>query len=218
MEGRSAAGVDGAPLGAAVIDITRAADRYVTEQPGITTWHSFSSGSYFDPDNVAFGRLIACDEHLLAPGAGFEPHPHARVELVSWVLDGTLEHRDAAGRRRLIISGAAQYQVAGTGIRHAERNASSLEPLRFVQLWLMSDEDAPGYDVAEPPLQLSVGRFDVLRRCRSTRVEAPLVHLSVGSGNFHVAGVDLSRGDTVRATDRVEVDGDGELLVVTVEP
>jgi quercetin 2,3-dioxygenase len=197
-----------------VIDIRRAGERYVTEQPGITTWHCFSSGAYFDPDNVALGRLIACDEHLLAPGAGFEAHAHRLVELVSWVVDGTLEHRDAAGRRRLIPHGDAQYQRAGDGIRHVERNASALEPLRFVQLWLMSDEELPGYDVAPPPIRTSTARFDVLRRCRSTRFAAPLVHLFVTAGNYHVAGQDLVAGDSVRAPDVVEVDGDGELLVV----
>ncbi|HKC27422.1 MAG TPA: pirin family protein [Jatrophihabitans sp.] len=197
--------------------IRRASERYVTTQPGITTWSCFSSGPNFDPDNVSFGRLITCDEHLVAPGAGFESHAHARVELVSWVLDGTLEHRDEAGRRQLIIAGAAQYQLTGTGIRHAELNASSLEPLHFVQLGLLTDEELPAYDVAAPPLTLTAGRFDVLRRCRSTRIVAPLVHLFVAIGNFHVAGHDLVSGDSVRATDAVEIDGDGELLVVTVD-
>jgi redox-sensitive bicupin YhaK (pirin superfamily) len=202
----------------ATVTVRRASERYVTNQPGITSWSCFSSGPHFDPDNIAFGRLITCDEHLVAPGAGFEPHAHTRVELVSWVVDGTLEHRDAAGRRRLITAGAAaQYQLTGSGIRHAERNASSLEPLRFVQLGLMTDEELPEYDVAPPPLTLSVGRFDVLRRCRSTRIVAPLVHLFVAAGNFHVAGHDLVSGDSVRATADVEIDGDGELLVVTVE-
>lgn len=197
-----------------MIAVRRAAERYRTDQAGITSWHCFSSGAYYDPDNVAFGRLIACDEHLLRPGAGFEPHPHAGVELVSWVLDGTLEHRDAAGRRRLIWPGRAQYQLAGSGIRHAERNGSALEPLRFVQLWLMTDEELPGYDVAAPPLTLSVGRFDVVHRCRSTRIAASLIHLFVGSGSFHAGGSDLAAGDSVRATGAIEVDGDGELLVL----
>jgi redox-sensitive bicupin YhaK (pirin superfamily) len=197
-------------------EVLRAADRYRTDLPGITTWHCFSSGAHYDPDNVALGRLIACDEHLLVPGAGFDTHPHARVELVSWVLDGTLEHRDGAGRRRLIWPGHAQYQCAGSGIRHAERNGSALEPLRFVQFWLMTDEELPGYDVATPPLTLSVGRFDVLRRARGTRIGAPLVHLFVARGNFHVAGSDLAIGDSVRAAGAVEVDGDGELLVLAL--
>ena len=200
-----------------MIDVRRAAARYVTEQPGIRSWHCFSSGPYYDPDNVAFGRLIACDEHLLAPSAGFGPHPHAGVELVSWVLDGTLEHRDAAGGSRLIPPGSAQYQLAASGIRHAERNASTLEPLRFVQLSFLTDAELPSYDIAPPPMTLSVGEFDVLRRCRSARIEAPLVHLFVGGGNFHVGGADLVPGDSVRAAGSVEVDGDGELLVVMVE-
>jgi redox-sensitive bicupin YhaK (pirin superfamily) len=194
--------------------IVRAAERYRAEQPGITTWHCFSAGAYYDPDNVAFGRLVACDEHLLMPGAGFDAHPHAGVELVSWILDGTLEHWDAAGRRRLIWPGRAQYQLAGSGIRHTERNASALEPLHFVQFWLMTDEELPGYDVTEPPVTLSVGRFDVRRRCRGTGIAAPLIHLFVAGGNFHVSGVDLSVGDSVRAAGEVEVDGDGELLVL----
>jgi redox-sensitive bicupin YhaK (pirin superfamily) len=197
-----------------VIDVRRAADRYRTDHDGVTSWHSFSSGAYYDPDNVAFGRLVACDEHLLRPGAGFGAHPHARVELVSWVLDGTLAHEDSAGRRVLVVPGHVQYQCAGTGIRHVERNASSLEALRFVQLWLMSDAELPGYDVGPPPMTLSVGSLDVLRRCRGARVDAELVHLYVGSGNFHVAGSDLAAGDSVRAAGGVEVDGDGELLVL----
>jgi redox-sensitive bicupin YhaK (pirin superfamily) len=201
-----------------MIDIRRAAYRYRTEHDGIVSWHCFSSGAYFDPDNVAFGRLIACDEHLVEPGAGFESHAHARVELVSWVLDGTLEHRDAAGRRRLIINGAVQRQLAGAGIRHSERNDSSLEPLRFVQLWLMSDEEQPGYDAAAPPIELTAGHFDVLRRCRGTRIEASLVHLFVAAGSFHVAGADLFAGDSVRAAGDVEVDGDGQLLVLNLSP
>ncbi len=200
-----------------MIAIHRAADRCRTDQPGITTWHCFSSGSHFDPDNVAFGRLIAVDEHLVAPGAGFEPHAHTGVELLSWVVDGTLEHRDAAGRRQLIWPGEVQYQLAGSGIRHAERNGSSLEPLRFVQLWLMTGEELPSYSVSTPPVALSVGQFDVLHRCRGTRIEAPLVHLFVGSGNFHVGGSDLAAGDSVRAAAAAEVDGDGELLVIRVE-
>lgn len=197
--------------------VRRAGDRYRVEQPGITSWHCFSAGAFYDPDNVAFGRLIACDEHLLAPGAGFEPHAHSGVELVSWVLDGTLEHTDATGRRQLIGDGQAQYQLAGSGIRHAERNASRLEPLRFIQLWLMTDAELPAYDVAVPPLRLSVGDFDVLRRCRGRMIEAALVHLFVARGNFHLAGTDLAAGDSARVAGSVEIDGDGELLVIRLD-
>jgi hypothetical protein len=195
----------------------RASERYRSESPGITSWHCFSAGASFDPDNVAFGPVVACDEHLVDPGAGFEPHAHAGVELISWVLDGTLAHWDAAERRHLIAPGRAQYQVAGAGIRHAERNASAIEPLHFVQFSIMTDAELSAYDIAEPPLTLSVGRFDVLSRCRGTRLDAALIHLFVTRGNFHVAGSDLVAGDSVRAVGSVEIDGDGQLLVVTVD-
>jgi hypothetical protein len=198
------------------IDVRRAADRYRVEHDGITTWHCFSAGPYYDPDNVALGRLVASDEHVLAPGAGFDDHAHTGVELVSWILDGTLAHWDSAGRRHLVQPGTVQYQAAGAGIRHAERNGSALEPLHFVQLALLSDSEQPDYRLAHPPLPLGVGWFDVLRRCRGGKVAAPLVHLFVGRGNFHVAGFDLAAGDSVRAAGPLELDGDGELLVVTV--
>jgi redox-sensitive bicupin YhaK (pirin superfamily) len=199
-----------------VIAVHRSADRYRTDQPGITTWHSFSSGPHYDPANLAFGPVVACDEHLVDPGAGFGEHPHARVELVSWVLDGSLEHADATGRTRVVVPGKAQYQLAGTGIRHAERNASASAPLHFVQFWLLTDEDVPDYDLATPPLNLAVGRFSVLRGCD----EQPLpltskVHVYVGTGVYDVSGRDLRPGDSLRASDeRLTVTGDGELLVL----
>ncbi|HET6877455.1 MAG TPA: pirin family protein [Jatrophihabitans sp.] len=198
-----------------MIDIRRAGERFRTEEPGITTWHSFSSGPHYDPHNLSFGPVVACDEHLVDPGAGFARHPHARVELISWVLGGTLLHEGSAGRARMIAPPQAQYQLAGTGIEHVERNPSSIEPLHFVQLWLLSDEDVPDYDVAEPPLRLCDGKFSVLRRCRDERLHAPLLHLYVARGNFHLAGQDLAAGDSVRAANEtLELDGDGELLVV----
>jgi redox-sensitive bicupin YhaK (pirin superfamily) len=199
------------------MEIRRAAERYRVEQPGIVSWHCFSSGSYFDPDNTAFGRLIACDEHLVAPAAGFADHAHAGTELISWVLDGTLAHRDSAGRRHLVQPGAVQYQATGSGIRHSEYNGSSLEPLRFIQLAFLSDVELPAYELGAPPFALSVGRFDILTRCRTTVVDAPFVHLFVAAGNFHVAGSDIATGDSVRAAGALQIDGDGELVVVTVD-
>lgn len=202
-----------------MIDVRRAADRYVESSAGITTRHCFSAGRFYDPANLSFGAVVACDEHLLDPGAGFPRHPHARVEIVSWVLEGTLLHADASGRRRMITPGRAQYQLAGVGIEHSEANASSIEPLHFVQLWLLTDEDVPDYDVCSPPVRLTSGTFDVHRRCRDLRLYASQLHLYVARGNFHVHGHDLAAGDSVRASDQpVIVDGDGELLVVaTVE-
>jgi hypothetical protein len=202
-----------------MIEIRRAGDRFRTQQPGITTWHSFSSGPHFDAENLSFGPVVACDEHLLDPGAGFDRHPHARVELITWVLDGALRHEDDATRIRVVTPGLAQYQLTGLGIEHVERNASDTEPLHFVQLWLLTDEDLPDYDLAAPPLTLSTGTFSVLRRPRNTRLPpAAAVHLYVAVGRFSVAGFDLGPGDSVRASEvALDVEGDGELLVTAAE-
>jgi hypothetical protein len=203
-----------------VIQVRRAADRFRTLQSGITTWHSFSSGAHYDPDNLSFGPVVACDEHLVDPCAGFARHPHARVELISWVVEGALHHDDGAGRVQVVVPGRAQYQLAGLGIEHAERNASESEPLHFVQLWLMCDEDVPDYDVAAPPLRLAAGAFRVVRAARDERVvAAPFVHLYVAAGRYAVGGHDLGPGDSLRAAgEALDVDGDGQLLIVaTVE-
>jgi redox-sensitive bicupin YhaK (pirin superfamily) len=199
-----------------MISVHQAADRFRTVQPGITTWHSFSSGAHYDPANLSFGPVVACDEHLLDPGAGFADHPHTRIELVTWVLDGSLEHEDPTGRTRVVAPGQAQYQLAGSGVRHAERNASSSAPLHFIQLWVLTEEDVPDYDLAPPPLNLSVGTFSVLRSCQGDTVAAgSAVHLYVGTGRFEVAGHELSPGDSLRAAgERLAVTGVGELLVL----
>jgi redox-sensitive bicupin YhaK (pirin superfamily) len=198
--------------------IARSGARFETLQPGIRTRHSFSSGAHYDPANLSFGPVIACDEHQLDPGAGFELHPHARVELVSWVLDGALQHDDAMGRSRVVVPGQAQYQSAGIGIQHTERNASKSEPLHFVQMWMLTDEDVPDYDLARPPLTLSAGRFSVVRRVRDEPLpRADFVHAYVAQGRFTVGDDELVAGDSIRAIDEdLRVDGDGELLVLTL--
>lgn len=200
-----------------MIRVHRAAERFRTDQPGITTWHSFSSGAHYDPDNVAFGPVVACDEHRLEPGAGFTRHRHARVELVSWVLDGTLRHEDGAGRNGDVPAGSAQYQLAGGGIEHVERNASESAPLHFVQLWLLTDAPAPAYASGAPPQALRHGSFDVLRGSGEV-APAPFVHLYVAAGEFEVAGLAVTAGDSLRAASQVvTVTGSGQLLVVSVE-
>lgn len=196
-----------------MIAVHRAGDRFVTTQPGITTWHCFSSGSHYDPANVAFGPLIAVDEHLVAPRSGFAAHRHRAVELVSWVLEGELWHYDPTGHASPITPGQVQYQHAGSGIEHTERNDMQ-EPLRFVQMWLTAEAGRPRYAVAEPPLSLSAGEFAV-HRAGSAAFAGP-VHLYVAGGSFAVGGSVLGQGDSVRADEPVTVDGAGELLVLTL--
>ncbi|SEN28984.1 hypothetical protein SAMN05216267_1003228 [Actinacidiphila rubida] len=120
---------------------------------GVETSHAFSFGGHYDPENVAFGHLVACNEESLAPGAGFAEHPHRDTEIVTWVLDGTLEHRDDHGRTALLAAGDLQRLSAGTGVRHTERNAGP-QPLRFLQMWLRPDPfgGPPEYTAVTAPV------------------------------------------------------------------
>ena len=165
--------------------IVRGADRYRTVQPGIETWHEFSAGPHYDPANLAFGSLIGVDEHRLAPGARFERHAHRGVEIVSYVIDGALDHD---GTR---VTGLLR-QVAGDGIEHVEGNASQTEPLVLLQFTFLG---APGLPVR-------------LRDCPTELTAPSYVHVLTGTH----AG--LATGDSIRATEDVALRGTGQILVV----
>lgn len=198
-----------------MIEIRLAAARYETAQPGITTWHCFSAGTHYDPDNTAFGALIALDEHVVAPGAGFGRHAHRGVDIVSWVLAGTLRHEDSSGRGELVRPGTALHQSTGSGIEHTERNASGTDPLRFIQLVLLGAATPPCQLSAAPPLLLGGGEFAVLHPTAPVELPAAVhLHLYVASGTVGAAGQTLHPGDSVRVrNEAVTVDGAGEVLL-----
>jgi redox-sensitive bicupin YhaK (pirin superfamily) len=138
-----------------VVDVRRSADRARTTTEGIDSRHSFAFGAHYDPDNTHFGVLLAVNEDVIAPGAGYDTHPHRDVEILTWVLDGVLVHRDSTGRTALARSGLVQRLSAGSGVRHSERNDPWLvDPdadrdarVHLVQMWVQPDTDAgePGY-------------------------------------------------------------------------
>lgn len=123
------------------LEVRRAADRAVTRAAGLTSWHAFSTTGTYDPGNTSFGVLVALDEHRLPPGSGFAAHPHRDLEIVTWVLQGTLAHRDSGGAAGVLRPGDVQVLSAGSGVVHEERHAGGAdEPLHLLQAWLVPDE------------------------------------------------------------------------------
>jgi redox-sensitive bicupin YhaK (pirin superfamily) len=121
------------------IDVRRPEDRLHTTLDWLDSWHSFSFGHHYDPANVAHGLLIVHNDDTVAPGRGFGMHSHRDMEIVTWVLEGELRHRDSEGNDAVIYPGLAQRMSAGTGITHSEWNASEAEPVHFLQMWVPPD-------------------------------------------------------------------------------
>jgi redox-sensitive bicupin YhaK (pirin superfamily) len=126
--------------------------------------HSFSFGNYFDPEHMGFGSLRVINEDLVQPGAGFGAHGHRDMEIVTYVLEGALAHRDSLGNGSEIRPGDVQRMSAGTGIRHSEFNASDEDPVRFLQIWILPREEglSPGYEQRHFPRESLEGGLTLL--------------------------------------------------------
>jgi quercetin 2,3-dioxygenase len=142
----------------ATVDVRRAADRFKSDFGWLDSKHSFSFGRHFSRTNTHHGLLLVNNDDVVDAGTGFDTHPHQDMEIVTWVLEGSLVHQDSTGHNGVIYPGLAQRMSAGAGILHSEKNDSwriagdaHREPVHFVQMWVVPDENniAPGYEQLE---------------------------------------------------------------------
>jgi len=145
-----------------MIAIRRAADRGHANHGWLDTYHTFSFGSYHDPQQMGFRSLRVMNEDFVAAGQGFGTHPHRDMEIVTYVLEGALEHQDSMGNGEVLRPGEFQRMSAGTGITHSEFNPSKTEPVHLYQIWLRPNTKGlePSYEQKRFPDE---GRHNQLR-------------------------------------------------------
>jgi redox-sensitive bicupin YhaK (pirin superfamily) len=210
------------------IDVRRPNDRFSTETFWLDSKHSFSFGPHDDPENTNFGLLVVSNDDIIRPETGFSTHPHRDMEIVTWVLDGELEHTDSRGNKGIIYPGLAQRMSAGSGILHSEINAVTDADVRLVQMWVVPDAGGidPGYEQLDVSADLARGglvrvasgrgedsaiairqRDAVLWAGRLqagetvTAPDAPFVHLYVARGAIELDGAGpLEQGAAARLT------------------
>ncbi len=212
-----------------MIDVRNGTERPATRLPWLESRHSFSFGRHHDPRNTQHGLLLVSNDDVVRAGTGFETHPHRDMEIVTWVLDGRLEHKDSVGNRGELYPGLAQRMSAGRGIWHSEMNASRGDDVHFVQMWVPPDTESvdPSYEQLDINAELARGglvpiasgrghdaaisirqRGAVLWGGRLTPAEqvavpdARHVHVYVARGAAHLDGAGrLGAGDAARLTD-----------------
>lgn len=137
-----------------------AGSRGHVEEGWLSSRHTFSFGRYHDPARMGFGPLRVINEDRVAPGSGFPMHGHRDMEILTYVLDGALEHRDDLGHRSVIEAGGFQQMTAGRGVRHSEWNASSEDPVHLLQIWIEPSRAGlpPGHASWHPSAPPSAGR------------------------------------------------------------
>jgi redox-sensitive bicupin YhaK (pirin superfamily) len=178
------------------IDVRRAQDRFATSIDWLDSKHSFSFGHHYDPANTHHGLLLVNNDDVVAAGSGFETHPHRDMEIVTWVLDGSLVHQDSTGHSGVLYPGLAQRMSAGTGISHSEKNDSwrlqgrpHSDPVHFVQMWVVPDESGvhPGYEQLEIGDELLRGRLVPVASGMAKHGDAAAIRISNRYAALHAA-------------------------------
>ena len=205
--------------------LIRSDSRGFADHGWLKSFHSFSFADYHDPQRMGFGNLRVINEDRIAPGTGFGTHGHRDMEIVSYVLDGELAHRDSMGTGTVIVPGDVQRMSAGTGVRHSEFNHAEGRTTHFLQIWLLPDRAgiAPGYEqkhfteaekrgrlrlvasqdgregslTLHADAALSAGLFDGAEQAEVALPAGRLAYLHVVRGSIEANGQTLSAGDAL---------------------
>jgi len=147
-----------------MIVLRKASERGHAIHGWLESWHSFSFADYYDPAHVRFASLRVINDDIVLPDSGFGMHPHRDMEILTYILDGTLRHQDSMGNAEDIRKGEVQLMRAGTGVTHSEVNPSRTQPVRLLQIWIMPDRQglAPGYSQKAFPDEAKRGRWCLL--------------------------------------------------------
>ena len=217
-----------------MIELRRSQERGYADHGWLRSFHSFSFADYYDPGHVEFGPLRVINEDRVAAGQGFGTHGHRDMEIITYVLEGQLEHKDSLGTGSVIEPGDVQRMSAGTGVRHSEFNPSRVMSVHFLQIWIQPESRAlqPSYEqkrfsddekrgrlrvIASPDARdgsltlhqnasVYAGLFDGAERAVHRIAEGRRAYVHVARGEIAVNGQALGAGDAAKLTDTAEIE------------
>ncbi|TAH46613.1 MAG: pirin family protein [Betaproteobacteria bacterium] len=217
-----------------MMELRPAAERGLANFGWLHSLHSFSFGSYYDPEHMGFSDLLVINEDRVRPGRGFDTHGHRDMEIFSYVLDGALQHKDSMGTGSVIRPGDVQMMSAGTGVRHSEYNASHEDLVHFLQIWIVparrgvepryqqrhftreekrgrlrpiiSPDGADGSLSVYQDVRVYAGLFDGDEAQRFEMPANRFAYIHVARGAIDVDGQRLAAGDAVKLRDPRTID------------
>jgi quercetin 2,3-dioxygenase len=222
-----------------MIVVRKASDRGRSQTGWLDSRHTFSFADYADPRHMGFGKLRVVNDDVVAPAHGFGRHPHRDMEIISYVLEGSVEHKDSMGNGSVIRPGDVQRMSAGTGVLHSEANPSATEPAHFLQIWIEPERRGmpPGYEqktfaesarkgvlrlvasrdgregsvTVHQDVSLYAGLLGAGERAEVALAEGRRAWVQVARGEVTVNGTALGQGDgaAIEAESRVTVEGRG---------